>query len=266
MPELYSKSAPSPQPLIAALTLARAGFAVFFSGANKRPACPHGYQDATSDPDAVMDLWRLHPGPLVAVATGAPSGASVLDLDRQHGAAGWWREHRHRLPETRTHRTRSEGLHLWFRHHPGLRCSVSRIGDGVDIRADGGYAIWWPAAGLPVHSDAPMAEWPAWLAPPPPAPAWTPPVAAAWQGDDRRARRYAEAALRRGIEAVAGAGEGNRNQTLFREAAGLLRLVAGGGTTPGEVAETMARAALAAGLPSREVQSTLASALRAGGR
>jgi hypothetical protein len=33
----------------------------------------------------------------------------------------------------------------------------------VDVRADGGYFIYWPREGLRVVSDAPVAEWPEWL-------------------------------------------------------------------------------------------------------
>jgi hypothetical protein len=33
---------------------------------------------------------------------------------------------------------------------------------GIDVRADGGYAIWWPREGLPIE-DWPMCEWPEWL-------------------------------------------------------------------------------------------------------
>ena len=45
----------------------------------------------------------------------------------------------------------------------GMRCSAGRIAAGVDVRATGGYVIWWPAAGLPVLSDMPLAAWPGWL-------------------------------------------------------------------------------------------------------
>jgi len=250
--------------LAAALALAGDGRAVFPMTLAKRPACTHGVLSATGDPDVIRRLFAARGATLVAMATGTPSGIAVLDIDRQHNGATWWQAHRDRLPTTFTYRSRSGGLHAWYLHRPGLRCSTSAIAPGIDVRADGGSAIYWPAAGFPILSDAPPAPWPSWLEPPA-RPAWTPPPAPAWRGnDDHRARRYAEAALRRGIEAVAGAGEGARNATLFREAAGLLRLVETGGTTAGEVAEALAHAALAAGLPAREVQTTIASALRAG--
>jgi hypothetical protein len=128
----------------------------------RRP--PHGFQDACCDPLALRQLWARYPGSLVGVRTGPPSGIDVLDLDRKHrDALQWWNAHRDRIPVTRVHRTRAGGLHLIFQHSPGTRCSANRIALGVDVRADGGYVIWWPTTGLPVLSDAPVVLWPDWL-------------------------------------------------------------------------------------------------------
>jgi hypothetical protein len=44
-----------------------------------------------------------------------------------------------------------------------LRNSAGRISAGVDVRADGGFVIWWPRQGLRVLSDAEITEWPDWL-------------------------------------------------------------------------------------------------------
>jgi hypothetical protein len=99
------------------------------------------------------------------VSTGFVSGVDVLDIDAKHiEARQWWGTHRDRIPATRVHRTRSGGLHLLFRHAPYVGCSVGRIALGIDVRGDGGYAIWWPTAGFPVLQDAPLATWPALVA------------------------------------------------------------------------------------------------------
>jgi hypothetical protein len=88
----------------------------------------------------------------------------VLDIDAKHGEAhAWWATHRDQLPPTRTVRTRSGGLHLWYRDAPGLRCNVGAIASGVDVRATGGYVIAWHVAGLPVLRETSLAPWPAWL-------------------------------------------------------------------------------------------------------
>ncbi|MBV9747824.1 MAG: bifunctional DNA primase/polymerase [Acetobacteraceae bacterium] len=236
---------------------------------HKAPTCPHGYRDATADAEGLRELWRRHPGELVGVATGFRSGIDALDIDAGHPEArAWWREHRAAISPTRTHRTRSGGLHLLFRNASGMRCSAGRIALGIDARGTGGYIIWWPAAGFPVLADGPIATWPAWLVAElhrPLAPAVAP--ARAWSTPAPlrdRARRYAIGALRRAIQRVVAAPEGQRNNTLNAETFRLTRFLAGGALGLRELAEAMAHAGLAAGLPGPEVQRTIASALGAG--
>jgi hypothetical protein len=149
---------------VAAADLAMQGHSVFPCHIDKRPACPHGFHDASTDWADVVRLWMEHPGVLVGVATGAPSQISVLDIDAKHREAQeWWAANRTRLLPTRVHRTRSGGLHLVYGDYAGLKCSAAKIAKGVDVRADGGYVIWWPAAGLQVLCDGPIAPWPEWL-------------------------------------------------------------------------------------------------------
>ena|SRR5215469_5065043 len=147
-----------------ALALASEQYKCFPCTANKRPATPHGFHDAASDPGALRALFHLYPAPLLGVATGAASGIDVLDIDapRHPEAAEWWARNRHNMPQTRAHRTPA-GRHLLFQHAPGLRSWTRRPVMGIDGRADAGYIVWWPAAGLPVLCDAPPAPWPAWL-------------------------------------------------------------------------------------------------------
>src|SRR5215831_12509794 len=99
--------------------------------------------------------------PLVGVPTGSVSGFDCLDVDV--AGLGWLDEVWDRLPPTRAHATRSGGRHLLWKHAEGLRNSASRISEGVDVRADGGFVIWWPRQKLSVLSDAEITEWPEWL-------------------------------------------------------------------------------------------------------
>jgi hypothetical protein len=39
----------------------------------KKPACLHGFKDATTDPDATRQLWLMYPGELTGIPTGATS-------------------------------------------------------------------------------------------------------------------------------------------------------------------------------------------------
>jgi len=256
--------------LALALELAHQGFPVFPVKSDKKPACPHGFKDATNDIDAVKLLWELYPAPLVGVPTGQSSGLDALDIDTRHGGDKWLADNAAKIPETRVHRTRAGGWHYIFRHHVGLRNSAGRIADGVDVRARGGYIVWWPSAGLPVLSDALPALWPDWLlnvaSPPPPlpiSPVCGSSVVSRFQ--DLKQTAYARAALRRAFQAVLTASEGTRNNTLNRETWSLMRFVEAGILSAQDIANALVSAALAAGLDRNEVTSTVASAIRARG-
>ncbi len=71
---------------------------------------------------------------------------------------------------------------------------------------------------------------------------------------------YGAAALADAVDKVSRAANGTRNDTLFREAAGLAELVNGGALDRPEVERQLTAAALAAGLPEAESRATIASA------
>jgi hypothetical protein len=118
----------------------------------KEPLTAHGFNDAK--PRRGWKGW-----PLVGFPTGVKSGFDVLDIDPT--GREWFDANFDALPQTLAHSSQ-RGLHLVFRHGAGLRCSSGKIAEGVDVRANGGYAIYWPATGLPVE-DHPVCEWPDWL-------------------------------------------------------------------------------------------------------
>jgi hypothetical protein len=125
---------------------------VFPCNLAKQPIIVGGFKSARRGANA--SRWEL-----VAFATGQASGIDVLDIDPI--GASWYSANFDALPLTRAHQTQ-RGLHLLFKHGAGLRCSTGRIAPGVDVRADGGYAIYWPREGFPVE-DHPLSEWPDWL-------------------------------------------------------------------------------------------------------
>jgi hypothetical protein len=88
--------------------------------------------------------------------------------------------------------------------------------------------------------------------------------AAAAPAHAREGSAYARAALRRGVERVATAPAGGRNEALNAEAFGLARFAASGELGREELFLCLAAAAEAAGLPRAEVVATLTGALRAG--
>jgi hypothetical protein len=135
---------------------------VFPCRPDKRPACPHGFHDATTDPTEIRRLFNGS-GALIGIPTGSASGFDVLDVDPRHGGQEWEEQNRHRLPETRTHQTMGGGRHWLFRHVEGVHNSASAIAPGIDVRGEGGYVITPPSPGYSVISDAEIAHWPDWL-------------------------------------------------------------------------------------------------------
>lgn len=78
-----------------------------------------------------------------------------------------------------------------------------------------------------------------------------------------RERRYAVAALRDAVRRVATAREGTRNAALNAETFSVARFIRTGALAASEIAHSLAHAALAAGLPRAEIESTLKSGLAA---
>lgn len=113
----------------------------------KHPLTRNGVKDATDDGGKIAAWREQHPRANWAIATGARSGVVVVDLDRKPGKNGLERLReivaaRGGLPKTRTVRTGSGGLHLYFQH-PGeeVANSASKIAPGIDVRGDGGYVM-----------------------------------------------------------------------------------------------------------------------------
>jgi hypothetical protein len=248
-----------------ALILAKIGIPVFPCAINKRPTCPHGFKDASSEPTAVAALWRDHPGPLIGVPTGLISNIFVLDLDtaRHPEAEEWLERHAPYLPDTRQHRTQSGGLHILFRHHEGLKCSTSKLARGVDTRGDGGYVIWWPASVKQAEDCTelglePVPEWMVKALTPPPIP---PARIIPRRSDDGGA--LVTARLRGIVETIEGAREGERNNVVFWAANRVRDMVVSGEIDSGAFSEVI-EAARRTGLPDYEIKNTLKRTARAG--
>jgi hypothetical protein len=195
-------------------------------------------------------LLRRHPGPLVGVRTGEASGLSVMDIDgpRHPEAKAWFAAHPARLPETRVHRTRSGGLHFIFQHAWGVRNTQSRLAVGIDTGGEGGFVIWWPAAGYSVISNAAPAPWPLWLLETLLQPAASPrPLNHDGKGLLPPA---VPASILKPLErAIARGPEEPRNSILFWAACRVGEVIAVGQINTELATELLARAAAIAGLP-----------------
>ena len=116
----------------------------------KSPHLNHGFKDASANIEQITEWWTRWPDALIGVPTGKVSGLFVLDIDPR--ALDWYRTHAAELAAGRIHKTR-RGFHLLYRHQPGLDCKSGALPDGVDVRAEGGYIIWWPGHGRDATGD-----------------------------------------------------------------------------------------------------------------
>lgn len=263
-----------------ALTYAGRGWPVFpLRPSGKAPDTAHGFKDATTDAGQIRSWWGgAGTGRGIGLATGAPSGVWVLDLDGQPGLRSVQAlEATHEaLPTTLCARTGGGGLHLFWRMPDGRAVrNRTAVEPGIDVRGTGGYVVL-PPSGHPsgqayawVDEAVAVAEAPAWLldlvaplprtAPPPPPVAPQAPAG----GTVTNPWAYARAALARAVEAVRGAGEGGRNDTLNRETHAISRFVSGGWLARADVEADLQLAAEQAGLRPAEARKTIESALGA---
>lgn len=261
----------------AALAYAARGVPVFpCNPINKRPLTPNGFKNATTETSSIELWWRTWPNAMVAAPTGQASGFFVLDLDVDAargvngdrtlqvliGSNG-------SLPATATQSTPRGGRHYFFRY-PGRRVknSASQIGEGLDVRGDGGYIIlapsrnaqgaqyaWDTAEGLDALSAAP--DWLLQLV-----------AAPSPSGADRNKSKNAKKHILKELESVSKAAPGQRNEALNRAAFKFGRAVQRGSIKRGDAEQALAEASERCGLVgddgSESVAATIASGLNAG--
>ena len=177
-------------PLDSALALASVGYRVIpahgiidgHCACNKGPKCPsagkhpvitHWQSKATNDPVQITEWWLRNSICNPAIATG--KGVVVLDVDGEAGMASLKKlEERYGpLPITRTVTTGSGGKHYHFSCTHTVSNSAGTLGEGLDIRGDGGMAIapgalhqsgnlyHWDEGRSP--AEVPLAPIPGWL-------------------------------------------------------------------------------------------------------
>lgn len=162
--EAYEEmQSPTRNTLAVALSLAEEwGIPAFPCHASKQPATKNGFKDASKNLGQLEDWFSGSNGALIGVPTGRTSGLLVIDVDPD--GEGWYRENADKLECGRIHKTR-RGWHLIYRMPDAeIRNSAGKVARGVDVRAEGGYIIWWPAEGLEtVGSVDDIKPPPAWI-------------------------------------------------------------------------------------------------------
>jgi hypothetical protein len=237
-----------------ALAYARAGLPVLpLVPREKRPhglLAPHGKDDATTDLEQIDMWWKRCPDANVGVRP--PIGNVVVDVDPRHGGHLELRKlttDYGALPLTWQADTGSNGMHLWFHATGDFRAELR---PGIDLKDHRGYLVMPPS----IHpngrryewaTDAPIARAPGWLVTQlrKPARQTRPAPAVRHTGKGEPLLRF-----------VASAQEGNRNAALFWAAC---RAVADG--ILDEIHAELVAVARGIGLPEREIESTIASAI-----
>jgi Bifunctional DNA primase/polymerase, N-terminal/Protein of unknown function (DUF3631)/Primase C terminal 1 (PriCT-1) len=152
----------------AAVEYAEGGLPVF-PLRGKVPRTKHGFKDASTNARLVAGWWAGSPAADVGIRTGG--GLCVVDIDPRNGGEETFVQlaGEHGVPLTAAAETGGGGWHLFFRAPAGVSVKSRQLGDGVDLKAEGGYVVAPPS----VHPETgrlyrwqarrEFAELPAWL-------------------------------------------------------------------------------------------------------
>jgi len=140
--------------LESALEYGRRGWRILpLGGDNGKKALIDKWPDrATSNEEKIRMLWKQFPKANIGIATGGDSGIFVVDIDGETGALSLLDlELAHgKLPETYRVDT-ARGYHLYYIQPPGIETknqASGELGNGIDIRGDGGYVVAPPSVHL----------------------------------------------------------------------------------------------------------------------
>jgi hypothetical protein len=156
------------EPLAAALWLAEQGIPVFplwwpvgLNGCGcgnprcekpgKHPLTPHGFKDATTDPEQIRKWWGQWPEANLAFPTGSPSGVMVIDFDPDDGAPAdreGCAQLIGKIPDEAAETiSGGGGRHIYFLFDPALLPAkiAKYIAPGVEVKATGAYVIAPPS-------------------------------------------------------------------------------------------------------------------------
>lgn len=245
----------------------------------KAPYTSNGLLGATRNERIVRIWWQeRHPNAAIGAPTGEPLGAWVLDIDKHGDRDGhaWLTEMiaKHGdMPATARATTANGGLHIMFKHVPGVR-NRAAIAPGVDTRGSGGYILapgsvmadgrkyeWidHEDIGLPEFADAPQ-----WLLDLVVAkePISTPRRDYVYQPGGNEP--YVERAVALEAEKAASAPAGSRGQQLYASACALGEFVAAGALSRSDAEAELYRAASHSGVLAKDGERATIDRIRRG--
>jgi len=301
MPVRYDNWGPNqPSVLQAALWYAERGIAVFPLGPAKRPlarcaacwpvgACPgrdecrcgvdtcHGFYAATSDHAVINGWWGRHPDWQIGLRTGQVSDLVALDVDVDKGGLDSLIALQQAGLDIRDTAAQLSGSGLSFHllySHPGgtVPNSAGRLGDGLDVRGDGGYVVGAPSrhpdTGARYQLLGELMQLPVWRPPSHPEHARsfsaTPQQQRNRSVASRGTGRLTSTRVQALVDLVGSAQPGRRREMLFWAGC---RLGESSGTQAARlaVAQLLLDAAASAGMTEYKAFDTLRGALQQGG-
>ena len=133
----------------AAQVLASFDWPVFPVNPDTKAPLITGWQSrATCDWFGIIDLFKDYPSAAIGLVTGQKSGLVVIDIDERRNFSGLqnFKNAGYQLSPTVSASTPRGGIHLYFKAPScEVLCSVSKIAEGTDIKADGGFIIAPPS-------------------------------------------------------------------------------------------------------------------------
>lgn len=144
----------------------------------KHPLIAGGFKSASADVTQVQAWHSQWPKANWGMRTGAGhsggAGILVIDIDAKSDGYKTWellRDENPGLIETITVETGGGGMHLWFVYPPDMdiRSGAGVLGNGVDIRANGGYVLVPPSKTTKDYRfsfnpiDTPLESCPSWM-------------------------------------------------------------------------------------------------------
>ena len=190
--------------------------------------------------------------------TGKTSGVDVLDIDsaRHAEAISWWMRIGNVFLIPAFIKQAAAACTL-FSSTTSLPAPETKDRQGIDVKANGGYIVWWPSYGRRVSCDAPINEWPDWLI--------------VKQQPKVPPSSFPRSGVSRDLDPVAkfveALQEGSRNNGTFWAFCRAYETVNAGLISEPEAVSIITQAALHTGLGEREVRAVARSAkLRAGRR
>ena len=132
--------------LNSALTYVKNNFKVFPLKVNSKSGqvLKSWKEEATSDEEKVKQFWKENSNYNIGVKTG--NGLVVIDVDVKNGKDGRiiFNEYSKSFPETFTVKTPNGGYHYWYLVNREIPCKVN-LYEGIDIRGEGGYILSPPS-------------------------------------------------------------------------------------------------------------------------